>query len=84
MPISDLDAVLLGEIDVFMKEFGMSPSAFGSDALDDPNFVFDMREREKPRSPSGRTVAKVRDFMARKRREKANSNQFGEGAPTAA
>lgn len=69
MPVLDPDAQLLSEIDEFLTESGMSPTTFGTKALKDPGFVFDMREKGKARSPSGRTASKIREFMALQRRE---------------
>ena len=40
---------------------GLDPTAFGKQALGDPNFVFDLR---KGRSPSTRTIDKVRGWIA--------------------
>jgi sulfate adenylyltransferase subunit 2 len=48
------------EIKIFLSETGMEPTAFGKQALGDPNFVFDL---DKGRAPSSRTMDKVRDFM---------------------
>ena len=39
----------------------MEPTALGKQALGDPNFVFDLR---KGRSPSTRTIDKVRAWIA--------------------
>ncbi len=38
----------LSEIDAFLIRRGMSPSAFGKAALNDPNFVADLRVGRKP------------------------------------
>ncbi len=51
----------LSEIDRFLLETKSEPTALGKQALGDPNFVFDLR---KGRSPSTRTIDKVKDWMA--------------------
>ena len=51
----------LAEIDRFLSSAGIDPTALGKQALGDPNFVFDLR---KGRSPSTRTIDKVRSWMA--------------------
>ncbi len=56
-----LRAEFLAEVEAFLVEADMEPSAFGRDALKDPNFVFDLRD---DRSPNLRTIERVRDFMA--------------------
>ena len=51
----------LEEIEVFLAAAGLEPTALGKQALGDPNFVFDLR---KGRSPSTRTIEKVRGWIA--------------------
>ena len=51
----------LAEIERFLSSAGVDPSALGKGALGDPNFVFDLR---KGRSPSTRTIDKVRSWIA--------------------
>lgn len=51
----------LAEIERHLTQKNIEASAFGKLALGDPNFVFDLR---KGRSPSTRTMDKVRAFMA--------------------
>jgi sulfate adenylyltransferase subunit 2 len=51
----------LSEIERFLKHAGLEPTALGKQALGDPNFVFDLR---KGRSPSTRTIDKVRRWIA--------------------
>ena len=51
----------LAEIERFLSSAGVDPSALGKQALGDPNFVFDLR---KGRSPSTRTIDKVRSWIA--------------------
>jgi hypothetical protein len=38
----------LSEIDAFLTRKGMTPSAFGKAALNDPNFVADLRAGRMP------------------------------------
>lgn len=63
------DADLLREIEKFLALADMSASAFGSAAIGDPNLVGDMRRKDSPRSPSGRTATKVREFITRETRK---------------
>ncbi len=49
------------EIERFLGSAGMEPTALGKQALGDPNFVFDLR---KGRSPSTRTIDKVRSWIS--------------------
>jgi sulfate adenylyltransferase subunit 2 len=51
----------LAEIEAFLKSASLEPTALGKQALGDPNFVFDLR---KGRSPSTRTIEKVRSWIA--------------------
>lgn len=48
------------EIDAYLTATGLSPTALGRMALGDPGFVFGLRNG---RSPSLRTIDKVRAFM---------------------
>jgi len=52
--------LLLSEIDAFLKASGMTASAFGKAALNDPNFVGDLT---KGREPKSRIVERVRSFI---------------------
>ena len=51
----------LSEIDAFLKRKEMSASAFGRAALNDPNFVMDVRAG---RMPNLGLVKRVYDFIA--------------------
>lgn len=53
--------MLLSEIDQFLEQSGMTPTAFGKAAVGDPNFVRDLRHGREPRS---RVVARAKDFIA--------------------
>ncbi len=50
----------LSHIDEFLKSTGMTASAFGRAAVNDPNLVGDLRAG---RMPNLRTLARVNDFM---------------------
>jgi 2,4-dienoyl-CoA reductase-like NADH-dependent reductase (Old Yellow Enzyme family) len=50
----------LSEIDAFLKRSGMSATAFGREALNDPSFVHDLRNGRKPNLG---VVSRVGDFM---------------------
>ena len=50
----------LSEIERFLTNAGLEPTGLGKQALGDPSFVFDLR---KGRSPSTRTIGKVRAWM---------------------
>ncbi len=50
----------LAEIEAFLKRSGMSASAFGKSALNDPNFVGDLRDG---RMPSLGLVDRVHEFI---------------------
>ncbi len=52
--------LLVDEIDAFRSRSGMTASAFGRAALNDPNFVGDLH---KGRLPSLVLIDRVRDFM---------------------
>jgi len=55
---------LLGEVEAFLSRTGMTPTAFGAEAVKDPRFVFELRAgRECRRS----TRQKVVQFMRQKR-----------------
>jgi len=67
-----------GEIEDYLKVSGIDATTFGKRAMKDPRFVFDLR---KGRSPSARTMDRVRAFMAanppRKRAEEKKSGAAG-------
>jgi sulfate adenylyltransferase subunit 2 len=54
----------LSDIEHFLSETKIDPTSFGRQALGDPSFVFDLR---KGRSPSAKTIDKVRDWMRQRR-----------------
>jgi sulfate adenylyltransferase subunit 2 len=60
----------LSEIDRFLETLGLDPTTLGKQALGDPSFVFDLR---KGRSPSTRTIGKVRDWMRQQKSSVADA-----------
>lgn len=70
----------LVEIETFLKSAGLEPTALGKQALGDPNFVFDLR---KGRSPSTRTIEKVRGWIAGQSAPPARPAVARAGAPEA-
>lgn len=60
--MTSLSEQFCAEVESFLERASMDPTKLGKDALNDPNFVFDLREG---RSPSARTIDKVRSFIAR-------------------
>jgi len=50
----------LTDVESFLTEADIDPTTFGKQALGDPSFVFDLR---KGRSPSARTMDRVRNWM---------------------
>jgi sulfate adenylyltransferase subunit 2 len=68
----------LAEIEKYLATTRIEPSAFGKQALGDPNFVFDLR---KGRSPSTRTIDKVRAHMTPK--GQATTSAYQAARPTA-
>jgi len=49
------------DVEAFLARTKVEPTRLGKEALGDPSFVFDLR---KGRSPSGKTMDKVRVWMA--------------------
>ena len=49
------------EVEAFLSQHSFEAATFGRKALNDPSFVNDLREG---RSPTLKTIEKVRDFMA--------------------
>ena len=68
------------DIDQFLARHGLEPSAFGKQALGDPNFIFDLK---KGRSPSTRTMDKVRAYMAAQQPAQAITPAPARTIPTA-
>jgi hypothetical protein len=55
-----MDDSLIARIDAFLEACGQSASAFGREAVGDPNFVRDLRAG---REPKRRLVEKVTSYM---------------------
>lgn len=51
---------LLKDIEKFLTDTGMLPTAFGKDALNDPNFVFDLRQGRDYRNS---TAERIKNFI---------------------
>ncbi len=49
-------------VEGYLSDTGMDPTNFGKAAMNDPKFVFDLRNG---RSPSARTIDKVRGWIVR-------------------
>lgn len=54
--------MLLRHIERHLRRFGVPPARFGTEAVKDPKFVFDLRNGREPRA---RTVARVEAYIAR-------------------
>lgn len=57
----DPTAQFIAEIDAFLERSGMTPTAFGWEALKDPNFVGDLKK--KGRKPTLGVVGRVNEFI---------------------
>ena len=51
----------IAEIDAFLQRSGMTPTAFGWNALKDPSFVGDLKK--KGRKPTLGVVGRVQDYI---------------------
>ena len=72
---------LLAEIEGFLAQSGMSATAFGIDALNDPGFVPGLRAG---RDPKLSTAERVRAFIVRKREDGNGDHVDGDTAPAPA
>ena len=59
----------ISEIDAFLTRSGMTPTAFGWDALKDPNFVGDLKK--KGRQPTLGVVGRVQSYIRSRETESA-------------
>lgn len=50
------------DVFAFIEDVGISPTAFGDNAINDPNFVGDLKNG---RAPSATTMQRVYDFIKR-------------------
>lgn len=65
---------LIIEIDGFLRESGITPTAFGELVMADPTFVFRIKGG---RSPTSRTIDKVNSFISVHRKRTARKNKRG-------
>lgn len=56
------------EVEAYLRRSNLTPTAFGREAVSDPNFVFNLRAGREPRRD---TATRVRSFMAREERGRA-------------
>lgn len=68
---------LLAEVERFLRRQGMDHTRFGTDALNDPSFVMDLRKGRNVRLD---TADRVRNFMAERRLPKANPKRAADRA----
>jgi len=54
--------MLLRRVERHLRRFDVPPARFGSEAVRDPRFVFDLRNGREPRP---RTVTRVEAYIAR-------------------
>jgi hypothetical protein len=57
----DLTTQFIAEIDAFLERSGMTATNFGKIALNDPNFVGDLKN--EGRQPTLKVVGRVQQFM---------------------
>lgn len=71
--MNDIDdkKTLIGEIEAFLREHEMAASTFGRLCLNNPSFFDRLQEPEF--SPLTRTVKRVRQWMANRRKNAAKS-----------
>jgi 2,4-dienoyl-CoA reductase-like NADH-dependent reductase (Old Yellow Enzyme family) len=60
-PRGDIPVHLLREVEQFLRNSEIPATRFGREVMHDPRFVFDLR---KGREPRGRTVTRVRAYLA--------------------
>lgn len=59
-----LSEKFLTDVEDFLRREAITPTAFGRNALNDPNFVFDLRAG---RSPSAAVIDRVQQYIASRR-----------------
>ena len=59
--VMSLREEFLGEVAAFVSASGLTKTAFGQKAVNDPKFVFDL---EAGRSPSATMIDRIRQFIA--------------------
>ena len=57
------------EVEAHLQRSGLTPTEFGRLAVRDPNFVFDLRNKD--RAPNIKTITKVMAFISRSHGEAA-------------
>ncbi len=62
--MDNIAQAFLAEIETFLSAASLDPTALGKQALGDPSFVFDLK---KGRSPSTRTIDRVRAWMCKQK-----------------
>lgn len=67
--IMDPTAQFIAEIDAFLARSGMTPTAFGWNAIKDPSFVGDLKN--KGRKPTLGVVGRVQEFIRSQSAENA-------------
>lgn len=75
----DAQETFLAQISRFLKRTGMAEYDFGLQAMSDPNFIYDIRD--KKRSPQLKTVERARAFMKNYRfpkKKKTKSKNMGD------
>jgi hypothetical protein len=66
--VSDMKDELMDRIEAFLTEHEMTASAFGLAALNDPGFVFDLRNGREVRRATRQKATDFMDRHARKRK----------------
>jgi sulfate adenylyltransferase subunit 2 len=80
--MDNIAQAFLADIEKFLGEAGVDPTNLGKQALGDPSFVFDLK---KGRSPSTRTMDRVRDWIAKNRPTTKNPEKpLAGGTPVSA
>lgn len=51
----------LADVERYLRRSGTAPSAFGREAVGDPNFIADLRDG---RAPNLRVINRVQEYMA--------------------
>jgi hypothetical protein len=72
-----IQQTFLNEIEAFLERSGMTPSAFGKGAVQDPNFVGDLRAG---RSPSLGLVERVYLFISMNEPKRSIKNANAEAS----
>lgn len=54
--------MLLRRVERHLRRFDVPPARFGTEAIRDPRFVFDLRNGREPRE---RTIARIEAYIAR-------------------